>query len=309
MQERSEGKLKRQRKAKRPEGSQVYMQESNVRRNIQEEISGIHVSFITDQGSGKLNEDTSLITPNLFGVFDGATGWIKYFDENGKTAGLLAAETAKEVFEKNQNNSMMASLEEITRVLKERMGVAHINTTDKAQLWQTTASVVRVNDNDIEYVQIGDSPIVFVFKDGSIQAITKDHDIDTLKEWMKVADKGVQDVLGDESIQGKLLGNRREANIAYGVLNGEIEALRFVQKGSVSRDNLAMILLFSDGMLLPKENPEAPEDYEKLIELFHNGGLEEIRASVRSIELSDPKCLKYPRFKEHDDLTGIAIVF
>ena len=39
------------------------------------------------KGSGIINEDDFLIENNIFGVFDGATGLVKYFDENGNSGG------------------------------------------------------------------------------------------------------------------------------------------------------------------------------------------------------------------------------
>jgi len=108
-------------------------------------------------------------------------------------------------------------------------------------------------------------------------------------------------------MQDQLFKNRRETNIDYGMLNGEKEAINFVENGSTPRKNLKYILIFSDGMLIPKKDPYKPEDFRTTVKLFYEGGLKKIKDYIRQLEDSDPGCSQYVRFKQHDDLTAIAI--
>jgi hypothetical protein len=62
-------------------------------------------------------------------------------------------------------------------------------------------------------------------------------------------------------------------------------------------------------MLIPNERPGQPEDFNKIVELFEQGGLKNVKSYVRNLENSDPNCNKYLRFKQHDDLTATAITF
>lgn len=269
----------------------------------------MRIEHLTDKGSGPVNEDSYLIIPNLYGVFDGQTGLIKYADINGNTVGLIASQTAKEVFKKNQNEPLIASAEKILIDLKGKMIAAGINMKDKADFWSTCASVVKITDTSLEYLQIGDNPIVLAYKDGSIQLLMTEHDTENLIMWKKIAKEGVKDIRNDKRMQEQLLKNRRETNVTYGILNGEKEAIKFVKTGDVPKEKIKYVLIFTDGMLIPKQDPDEPENLSIIIELFEEGGLEKIKSYIRDLENSDPDCIKYLRFKPHDDLTAIAINF
>lgn len=262
---------------------------------------------LTDKGNGSVNEDSHLMTSNLFGVFDGATGLIKYTDPLGNTGGLLASQIAKDVFERNQDKPLLLSIDETTKELDLKMKDAHINVEDKAVAWSTSASVVRIGNDSIEYIQLGDSPIVFIRKDGTFQKISVDHDLETLILWKKLVQEGVEDPRHDQRIEDQLLSVRRGSNTVYGILNGDPEASKFVLHDNVPKEEIQSILIFSDGMLIPQENPEEPDNIQKIVQIFKDCGLEKVKDYVREIEKTDPKCLKYPRFKQHDDLTAISI--
>jgi serine/threonine protein phosphatase PrpC len=73
-----------------------------IMENVTTEQS-MRTTCITDIGGGSVNEDSFVITSNLFGVFDGATGLLKYTDAMGNTGGLLASKIAMNVFEVDPN--------------------------------------------------------------------------------------------------------------------------------------------------------------------------------------------------------------
>jgi len=266
-------------------------------------------TYLSDKGSGIMNEDSFLITSNLFGIFDGATGLIKYTDSFGNTGGFLASQIAKNVFERNNDKPLLASIQEVSEELSTKMLQNHVNLKDTGVAWTTSASVVRINKDFIEYIQLGDSPIVFLRKDGSIQTFIQDHDLETLNLWKTLVSEGMINIRNNKRMEEQLLKTRRESNITHGVLNGDLEALKFITQGSIPKADVETILIFSDGMLIPQENPNKPEDFQEIVKLFKTGGLEKVKNFVRKIENSDSQCLKYPRFKQHDDLTAIAISF
>lgn len=269
----------------------------------------MHVSSITDKGNGTVNEDSLLRTPHTFGIFDGATGLIKYSDKDGNTGGLIASRLAKSVFEKDEDKPFIESVKEISEILREKMKDAHIDFEDKGSAWTTSVSVVRVGETTVEYMQLGDSPIVFVYKDGTIEFFATDHDEETLLLWKSLAEEGVIDIRHHPEMEEQLLNVRRQSNVSHGTLNGDPRAVDFILQGTVDRESLKTIFLFSDGAMIPKADPSQPDDFEKLVSLFQENGLDRVRDYVRELEDSDPQCLKYPRFKIHDDLTAIAISF
>jgi hypothetical protein len=105
-----------------------------------------------------------------------------------------------------------------------------------------------------------------------------------------------------------MIENRKRMNIEYGALNGDPGFTRFVQTGTLPLKNIAHIVLTTDGLFLPTEDPEA-YSWDQFADLYRAGGLDRIREFVRETEQSDPKCWKYPRFKVHDDIGAIAIRF
>ena len=67
------------------------------------------------------------------------------------------------------------------------------------------------------------------------------------------------------------------------------------------------ILLFTDGLTIPKTDPTQPNDLETIKNLYLAGGIESVKNYVRDMENSDPECGHYIRFKKHDDIAAIAV--
>jgi len=267
------------------------------------------VESLTEKGSGQINEDSYFVKPNYFGVFDGATGLVKYADSSGNTGALLASRTAKEVFENNQNKPLLSSFKEANVKIRELEKNAGIDLNNKTCLWSTSASVVRIEGNSVEYLAIGDSPIVIIDKDNKLNTYFIDHDLESMILWDKMVKEGIVDKRADKRMQDQLSRTRLRSNVTYGFLNGEKEALNFVKTANYPKENIKEILLFTDGMLIPNERPGQPEDFNKIVELFEQDELRNVKNYVRNMEDSDPDCNKYLRFKQHDDLTAIAITF
>jgi hypothetical protein len=150
---------------------------------------------------------------------------------------------------------------------------------------------------------------LLIDKNDNLQYFFADHDLDTLTLWKKLAKNKVENIKNDIRMQNQILKNRRDSNVTYGMLNGETKALKFVETSSVSRKNIKYVLIFSDGMLVPRKNPKESEDFKSIAKLFKEGGLSRVKSYIRELENTDPECIKYPRTKQHDDLTAIAITF
>lgn len=112
-----------------------------------------------------------------------------------------------------------------------------------------------------------------------------------------------------ELIAQPLAELRGNANKKYGVLNGEESAEFYLKTGEINLDKVRHILLFTDGLIIPKEDPMMKDDWQLFVDLFMRGGLENVRKFVRNLENDDPKCWKYPRYKQHDDITAISLTF
>jgi len=264
------------------------------------------VETILEKGSGTLNEDVLLEAGNLFGVFDGATSLDGHTLCDGLSGGLMAARTATSVFQRN-GSSLVSLAEQANNRIRQTLLKHGIPLGERHRLWSTSMAVIRLRGNRLEYCQTGDSLILFVHHDGSYRLVTPDIDIDreTLGLWRNSrtsAAATIHELLAEQIQQVRL-----QMNIDYGVLNGEPEALHFLRHGYEDLDGVSDILLFTDGLFLPRENPLEESDWDGFVELYRLGGLRAVRDQVRRLQQTDPDLKKYPRFKVHDDIAAVAI--
>jgi hypothetical protein len=165
--------------------------------------------------------------------------------------------------------------------------------------------------------------IILIHNDGSHKVLVEreDHDYETLSLWKDlVQDQAHDEILGlteGGTVQGlsalrqalspQIRKIRSEMNITYGVLNGEPRAENFLNQGMESLDEVRDILLFTDGLSIPDETPQKCKDYSSLVEGYLSLGLNGLKEMIRRKEKTDPLCLRFPRFKCHDDIAAIAV--
>lgn len=264
------------------------------------------VQKIFDKGSGLMNEDQILVRKNLFAVFDGATSLNKYLDAKKRTGGFLASAIAKKAF--SLNNKSLIELANLANKQIQREMLAHnIDTGKKENIWRTGLAVVKINGENLEWLQIADCLILIINKDQSFKLLVKDYDHDraVLTAW-----KNLGNIPHDkkwEILKNKMLALSRKQNIDYGVLNGDKKYIKFIKKGKISLKNIKHIILFTDGLIPPKEDPRSPDAFDQFVKNFLTGGLVKIKKEIRDIENKDPQCHKFPRYKKHDDIAAISI--
>ncbi|TAK89283.1 hypothetical protein EPO04_04295 [Patescibacteria group bacterium] len=269
----------------------------------------MHVTSISHKGIGALNEDRVLINDEAqtYGVFDGVSSLSGYLSPDKKTGGHIASTLAGTVF-----SSTAYDLKDLALKTNEAIEQAHIeaglDVTNNAYRFGCTAAVVRINKgNQAELLQIGDSIIICINTDGSVDTPLgyHDHDKEIMRTWRKLADQGVKDIR--EKVASDMIKLRASANSAYSLLNGDSRLGEMIKTTTISLNKIAAILMLTDGIYLPKENPETAEDWHELVQLYARGGLSEIYDKVRELENSDPELTQYPRYKLHDDASGVAI--
>ncbi len=271
----------------------------------------MRIDHLIDQGVGKMNEDAIFLGERRFGVFDGASSLDGYTDEQGRTGGFLAANIAQATFATSAAGIVETALE-ANRRIAEAMAANGIAVARKENTWCSTMAVVELDPDQgkFEWVQLADSLILVIRKDRTHTVLIEDdfhHDRRLMVRWKEMADAGVEDIRS--RLQDDLIELRRAANVNYGVLNGDPDAGKFLRTGSGSLQDVAYILIFSDGMIPPKQDPLATDNFSTLVEIFLKGGLSDVRDHIRAIENSDPGCRKYPRYKKSDDIAAIALGF
>lgn len=189
------------------------------------------------------------------------------------------------------------------------MITASIDVSEAVNRWGTAAAVIKLKPHSFEWLVVGDSTTLVIMEDYSFKELTPyhDHDIEVLTLWKKFADEKAENIRN--LINEDLVALRNQSNRSYGVINGDDAVRKFLHSGEEQLTKVKHLLLFTDGLLLPGENPARPKDFQGMVNLYRSGGLEEIKRVVRSVEASDPKCWRYPRYKLHDDIAAIALTF
>lgn len=266
------------------------------------EIRVNRIEQILEKGSGRLNEDCLLAKNNIFGVFDGASSIDNRLFQENRTGGYIAAQTAKNVFAKNHFPLHTLGIT-ANEAIRSQMHINDHRPEATCQLWSTSAAVIRVKNESIEWLKTGDAQIIAIYRDGTFKVMSQrdDHDFETLRMLKETDFKMTQ------AFKAQVQKVRSGMNIHYGVLNGRPEAVDFLDHGHLDVQGLQTVLLFTDGLNLPDTNPSRKRSYNKLVNLFLKLGLEGLKDYVRAMEASDPDIRKYPRFKCHDDIAAVAI--
>jgi serine/threonine protein phosphatase PrpC len=287
----------------------------------------IEVQTILENGTAVQNEDFLIIQDNILGVFDGATSLNSQTFSRDLTGGTIASQTAGAVFKKNHFPLNQLACQANDAIMKQ-MVTNGVDISKKENLWCTSAAVVRLKEQSLEWVQSGDAVIILIYEDSSHKVLVdrEDHDHETLALWKTLVRTHLPDTTGKahgspesapqqilDLMRGKLAGQIRKVrsgmNITYGVLNGEKAAEAFLSQGEESLDRVAHVLLFTDGLSLPQPEPEPHKDFTDLVKTYLNLGLDGLKQMIRDQEEKDPHCLRCPRFKCHDDIAAIAMQF
>ncbi|MBS4208095.1 protein phosphatase 2C domain-containing protein [Bacillus sp. FJAT-50079] len=283
----------------------------------------MNIESITLQGSNEWNEDALILNEKLgiYGVADGATSLVPFRSEKGETGGRLASQIVKCFFEKLDeptSQSLEELLVEANDLIGNKMKEAGIDTSLKDNVWTTGAAIIKVEENQIEYVQAGDCMIIAMYKDGSYRLLTRDQisffDNQTRLKWVEAIDEGLND---RQEIRKKIEPVIRKhkskinTNNGYSVLDGSREAGLYLECGKINRLQLAGIIICTDGLFIHDEKgtENKVDPIKNLVQQTSIVGLEGYANYLIALENKDPDCLRFPRFKKSDDKTAVCIEF
>lgn len=265
--------------------------------------------FITDTGAHDVNEDSFVAEKKtgIFAVFDGATSLNAFSGKDGKTGAYLASNIAKTVFKKDKKSLVDLAFDANLEIRK-AMQKENINIGDKLNLWGTTVAAIKINKGSFDWIQLSDTIILIIYKNNFHRLLVDeyDHDKETLAIMKKLIENGSKNPRADIAKQLEVL--RRNLNITHGLIAGESD-IRFLCKGTESLDDVKHILIFSDGMLIPKADPYQKDDFDTIVKEYKKGGLNRWLKYIRNLEDGDPNLKKYIRYKIHDDATALALSF
>ncbi len=194
------------------------------------------------------------------------------------------------------------------------------------------ATIVHVNlaISMLEFAHVGDTALFVKYTDGSISQITSDnmasHDRAALSKAIRKqqadANLHIIDLLSDEEIHfhnhhNGLFHNfvdeagKTDPSVGVGAINGLPELVDYVQQGTLTLNNVSSLLVCSDGFIWPSIwNESETERVDRLQQMWQVITQESIGHYVkrlRATEAQDHQLDMYPRFKIHDDATGIYV--
>lgn len=264
-----------------------------------------HVSSVCEQGCGALNEDHLLLGTQTFGVFDGSSSLTSDLFEN-KTGAWWASFLARSAF-LQEDIPLTQAIPLANKNIQQGMENSGVDVTQKVHRWSTSAAIFRVHNDRLEWVQTGDSLLGVIYADGQAELVSSytNHDRETLGLMREYAARGIEDIR--TAALPKIIQIRERMNEDYGVLNGEDAALDFIASGSMPTQGIKHVIAFTDGMFPPSREFRDNFDFRTFAERFQEQGLQGILKEIRAEEETDPLCHIYPRFKQHDDATAVAL--
>lgn len=274
----------------------------------------------TKKGVGLLNEDAVIFHPkaNLYGVLDGVSSLVPYLNSKKETGGFIAANLIRDYFESIADlGSLKDHMVEVNDLLREQMVLANIDLEKKEELWGAALSIVRVQDDGVEFIQTGDCMILAVYENEEVRPLTRRQvshlEAPAFDKWQEGITKGLKSQKEiHETVIDTIRKNRYQSNTdgGYGVLNGEKNAFRFFEYGKINLTCLKHIILLTDGMFLPINIvPEQSSYWSFVANRILNKGIELYTQELIELEESDPECIDHIRFKKSDDKTAIVISF
>jgi len=193
------------------------------------------------------------------------------------------------------------------------------------------ATIARVDlvTNTLEFAHAGDTALFLFYRDGNAVQITDDqmgkHDKKVLELAKTIQDeKGCRfsEALSDDRV---IEMNRRngiyhnyvdqyghvDTKAGVGVVNGLPQFAAYIQQGTLDLNNVASLLICSDGLIWPafwnENNIDTVKRLRTMRELIERLNLSGYVAELRNVEKADATHDRYPRIKTHDNATGIFL--
>jgi len=275
----------------------------------------MRIETLYDQGTAVPSEDRLILKLPFVGVADGVSGLYVPSEGplgfNGLTGGQMAAETLLKTV---VSASVQESLEEIilranSTIRRAQEPYGFYDRGEIERIAGATIAVVKIGTERIEIVQCGDCMALWVFHDGRTE-ITYNQVIRHEMEMRAKIAELMEKHSGDRSKMWEEFGpflaaiRRQRVNQpgGYGLLNGQHEAEETWQRFVLQRQDIALLLIFTDGLIYPEEAGSEDLD-QRILGLYRDGGLGAILAETRRKE----KGKKDTSHIDYAEASGIAI--
>jgi hypothetical protein len=246
----------------------------------------MQITYATESTPGRVNEDFALGGPNWAVILDGATA------PPGVESGCihdvpwLVHQLAAAIGQRLIKTAV--GLTEILAEAIEETRAAHIVSCDleNPDSPSSTVSIVRVTDGALEYLTLGDSPIIVRNADQTITPIIDDR---------------TAHLPGGRPYTAELVRSMRNKHGGFWVASTNPSAAHNSISGKLKLSSSAEIGLFTDGVTRLVEYYGL--DWPAVFTLLSSDGPIHLISLVRAAELDKP----LPYGKKHDDATAVHI--
>ena len=198
----------------------------------------------------------------------------------------------------------------------------------RAALPACVLTLVRIKQRQLFYVHLGDTSLLLFHNDGTVTVAvggegrsSRDEMYTRLKALQ--SERGLASpsgLLNEGDIQQQMIARRVYHNYrdvtgtpggGVGVVNGLPEMTDYAEGGQIMLEDVAAVLVCTDGFLWPAEADESEaqvtQRLHKMRALIETDGLRGYYDRLRAAEIADFACDRYPRLKPHDDATALLI--
>ena len=276
------------------------------------------VTTIYDQGDATIVEDQVIFSLPFVGVADGVSGLYlpdrgpRLFD--GLSGGQMVVDALHSVA---QRSYAKQSLEQIVIWANERVRRAQHSAgvpLDRSDLLAGASfALAKIGDEEIEIIQAGDCFALWRMYGGEYQMTSNQvflHDMETRGIIARLMQKHAGDKQKVWEEFGTTLSRMRRERVnkkvskSYGLLNGQHTLKDCWQVFTLSRKDVARVMLFTDGLIYYPESGDGALAW-KVLELYQKGGLENILLQTRMQEDLQEGEIHI----RHSEATAVAVEF
>ncbi len=276
------------------------------------------------------NEDAHVILEDeevlVAGIFDGATklSSVTGVTVAGEQGGRFAAQASVAGIEKEyiKTSTARGLLIDANQEIANRLLLQGIESEKKeaTELSNTQAVAVRIDkvNGVIDVSAVGDVACLVKYRSGKIELVTPlditlEDDQALIVAQELVQNEGITftEAIKRPEVNNILFAGRARCNApdgqGVGVLDGRKSAEKYMHTRQLAVSEVEELILLTDGMFLPTTVVGAEPDWRQMVDIIDQTGLDGLRGKILEMKNSDPDFTKYPRFKKHDDTTGVII--
>ncbi len=261
------------------------------------------------------NEDSCYATENFMFVVDGATGLYKTNYTPFTSDAVWLSQYISNYLKEELSNIDKSLGEIVSDAVKSSVNAFESYYSEQKEVGypSATGSIVRINENKLEYLVIGDSPILIEDKNGTVTELFEPQlrklDKSVIADMVEHAGtKGLHINESIEFVREKLRHNRGLANTpeGYHSISKDISVGEKALTGEFLIKDIKTVAILSDGFAQHFELLKCSENATDFMSQLKSKSINELYSEITASQNSDPHFNQYPRIKHSDDASIVV---